>query len=259
MAIQTLNQHTGSNKAAPRLRQILTQTQFELLLTLRRGENILITLVVPVILLIFFTSLNIVPAVNGHAVNFLLPGILALAVMAAGMVNLGIATAYERYYGVLKRLGASPLPRSGLIIAKVISILVLEVVQVILVVGVAVVLYGWQPAGSPLLAILVMALGTITFAAIGLAMAGALRAEITLAGANALFLLFVLLGGGILPLSHLPAPVTAIAQFLPAAAFTQALQATMSDGTAFPGFALVVLTVWAVAVLIIAIRTFQWE
>jgi ABC-2 type transport system permease protein len=260
MAIQTLDQYpVGSNKAAPRLHQILTQTQFELLLTLRRGENILITLVVPVILLIFFTSLNIVPAVNGHAVNFLLPGILALAVMAAGMVNLGIATAYERYYGVLKRLGASPLPRSGLIIAKVISILVLEVVQVILVVGVAVVLYGWQPAGSPLLAILVMALGTVTFAAIGLAMAGALRAEITLAGANALFLLFVLLGGGILPLSHLPAPVAAIAQLLPAAAFTQALQATMSDGTAFPGFALVVLTVWAVAVLIIAIRTFQWE
>jgi ABC-2 type transport system permease protein len=260
LAIQTLDQHpVGSNKAAPLLRQILTQTQFELLLTLRRGENILITLVVPVILLIFFTSLNIAPAVNGHAVNFLLPGILALAVMAAGMVNLGIATAYERYYGVLKRLGVSPLPRSGLIIAKVISILVLEVVQVILVVGVAVVLYGWQPAGSPLLAILVMALGTITFAAIGLAMAGALRAEITLAGANALFLLFVLLGGGILPLSHLPAPVAAIAQFLPAAAFTQALQATMSNGTAFPGFALVVLTVWGVAVLSIAIRTFQWE
>lgn len=260
MAIQTLDQHTGdSNKAAPRLRQILAQTQFELLLTLRRGENVLITLIVPVILLIFFTSLNIAPVVNGHAVNFLLPGILALAVMAAGMVNLGIATAYERYYGVLKRLGASPLPRSGLIIAKVISILVLEIVQVILVVGVAVALYGWQPAGSPLLAILVMALGTVTFAALGLAMAGALRAEITLAGANALFLLFVLLGGGILPLSHLPAPVAAIAQLLPAAAFTQALQATMSNGTAFPGFALVVLAIWAVVTLIIAMRTFQWE
>lgn len=260
MAIQTLDQHTGdSNKAAPRLRQILAQTQFELLLTLRRGENVLITLIVPVILLIFFTSLNISPVVNGHAVNFLLPGILALAVMAAGMVNLGIATAYERYYGVLKRLGASPLPRSGLIIAKVISILVLEIVQVILVVGVAVALCGWQPAGSPLRAILVMALGTVTFAALGLAMAGALRAEITLAGANALFLLFVLLGGGILPLSHLPAPVAAIAQLLPAAAFTQALQATMSNGTAFPGFALVVLAIWAVVTLIIAMRTFQWE
>src|SRR5207245_5633225 len=155
---------------------------------------------VPVILLIFFTSLNIATVVNGHAVNFLLPGILALAVMAAGMVNLGIATAYERYYGVLKRLGASPLSRSGLIIAKVISILVLEVVQVILVVGVAVTLYGWQPAGSPLLAILVMALGTGTFAAIGLALAGAMRTPVKLPAPTALLLPLVLLRSRHLPL-----------------------------------------------------------
>src|SRR5437660_7331557 len=146
MVIQALDQHTGdSHKAAPRLRQILTQTQFELLLTLRRGENVLITLIVPVILLIFFTSLNIAPAVNGHVINFLLPGIIALAVMAAGMVNLGIATAYERYYGVLKRLGSLPLPRSGLLIAKVLSILLLAVVQVVLRVVLAVVLCGCRP------------------------------------------------------------------------------------------------------------------
>lgn len=237
----------------------MTQTQFELLLTLRRGENILITLIVPVMLLIFFASLNIVPAVNGRAINFLLPGILALAIMAAGMVNLGIATAYERYYGVLKRLGSSPLPRSGLIIAKVISILILEIVQVILLVGVAVLLYGWQPAGSIWVTLLALALGTITFAAIGLAMAGGLRAEITLAGANALFLLFVLLGGGILPLDHLPTPLAAVAQLLPAAALTQALQAAMSNGVGFPGFALLVLAIWAIVMLIVAIRTFQWE
>ncbi len=227
MSTQTFNQKTTPSKAASAGRQILTQTQFELLLTLRRGENILVTLIVPVVLLIFFTSLNIVPAVNGSAVNFLFPGILALAVMAAGMVNLGIATAYERYYGVLKRLGSSPLPR--------------------------------RPAGSPPLALLAMALGTVTFAAIGLAMAGALRAELTLAGANALFLLFILLGGGILPLSHLPAPLAAFAQFLPAAALTQALQATMSNNGTFPGFAFLILVIWTIVVLVIAIRTFQWE
>ncbi|SRR6266702_1755609 len=259
MATSTINQNTGSSTAAPLGRQILNQAQFELLLTLRRGENVLVTLIVPVLLLIFFTSLNIVPFGRGQAVNFLLPGILALAIIAAGMVNLGIATAYERYYGVLKRLGGSPLPRSGLIIAKVISILVLEVIQVLILVGVAVLLYGWQPAGSPLLTALVLALGTITFAASGLAMAGALRAEMTLAGANALFLLFILLGGGILPLSHLPAPLAAIAQYLPAAALTQALQATMTNGTAFPGSPLLVLTIWAVIILLVAIRTFKWE
>src|SRR5205085_3136189 len=231
----------------------------ELLMTLRRGESVLITLIVPVLLLIFFTSLNIVPTSNGRAVNFLLPGMLALAVLAVGMVSLGIATAYERYYGVLKRLGSSPLPRSGIIIAKVISVLVLELIQVIILVGVAIVFYGWQPVGSPLLALLVLVLGTVTFAALGLAMAGALRAEVTLAGANALYLIFLLISGGILPLSHLPAPLAAFAQILPSTALTQALQATMTHGAAFPGFALLTLAIWAVVILLVAIRTFHWE
>ena len=184
---------------------------------------------------------------------------LALAVMATGMVSLGIATAYERYYGVLKRLGSSPLPRSGLIIAKVISVLALEVIQVAVLVGVALLFYGWRPVGSVSLALLVMAIGTVTFAALGLAMAGALRAEVTLAGANALDLIFLLIGGGILPLSHLPRPLAALAQLLPAAALTQALQATMSDGAAFPGGALLTLAIWTALILLVAMRTFRWE
>jgi ABC-2 type transport system permease protein len=261
MTTHTLHQQTHSTKAAPFGQQILAQTRVELLLTLRRGESVLITLIVPVLLLVFFASLNIVPTTSGNGVDFLLPGILALAVMAAGMVSLGIATAYERYYGVLKRLGSSPLPRSGLIIAKVISVLVLEVIQTIVLVGVAIVLYGWRPAGSPLLTLLVMAIGTVTFSALGLAMAGALRAEVTLAVANGLYLLFLLLGGGILPLSHLPAGLAAFAQILPAAALTQALQFTMSNGRTFPDLALPLLTlaIWAVVILLIAIRTFRWE
>src|SRR5689334_11107806 len=172
---------TGS---APLSRQVAAQTRAELTMTLRRGESVLVTILMPVLFLIFFASFLKPPASYKSTIDFLLPGILAVAIMSAGMVSLGIATAYERYYGVLKRLGSSPLPRSGLIIAKVISVLALEVIQVIILVGVAVALYGWRPAGSPTLALLVMALGTVTFAALGLAMAGALRAEVTLAGAN---------------------------------------------------------------------------
>ena len=259
MTTHTLQQQRRDEKAASFGRQVLAQAQVELLMTLRRGESVLITLIVPVLLLVFFASLNIVPATGGKAVDFLLPGMLALAIMATGMVSLGIATAYERYYGVLKRLGSSPLPRSGLIIAKVISVLVLELIQVIVLVAVAVIFYGWRPAGAPLLALLVIAIGTVTFAALGLAMAGALRAEVTLAAANGLYLLFLLLGGGILPLSRLPGPLAAIAQILPAAALTQALQATMSNGTAFPGFALLTLAIWAVLILLLAIKTFRWD
>jgi len=249
----------NKSNAAPLARQVLEQVKCELLLTARRGENVLITLIVPVVLLVFFTSLNLAPKIGGSTINFLLPGILALAIIAAGMVNLGIATAYERYYGVLKRLGSSPLPRSGLIIAKVISILLLELLQVIMLVGVAIALYGWRPAGSPLLVLLAIALGTVTFAALGLAMAGALRAEITLAGANALYLVFLLIGGGLLPVDRLPAPLADFAEVLPAAALTQALQATMTNGSRFPTTPLIVLAVWAVTFLLVAARTFKWE
>lgn len=256
---QTTNSTTNSNQAASFARQVATQTRVELLLTLRRGESVLITIIVPVVLLIFFASLNMIPTSTGKAVDFLLPGMLALAVMATGMVSLGIATAYERFYGVLKRLGSSPLPRSGLIIAKVISVLALEFIQVILLVGVAVTLYGWHPAGSPWLALGIMALGTVTFASLGLLMAGALRAEVTLAGANALYLLFLLLGGGILPLDHLPAGLAAFAQLLPASALTQALQASMTGGAAFPGGALLALAVWGALFLLLATRAFKWE
>ncbi len=258
MSTQSISSQENSQPASSG-KQILNQTRTELLLTARRGENVLITLVVPVMLLIFFASLNVFPSGNERPVNILLPGILALAIIATGMVNLGIATAYERYYGVLKRLGGSPLSRSGLIIAKVISILVLEIVQVVLLVAVAAGLYSWTPTGSPLLTLLALALGTITFAAMGLAMAGALRAEITLAGANALYLVFLLLGGGILPLSHLPGPLAGLAQLLPAAALTQALQASMSQHASFPGAALLTLLIWGIIMLGIAFRTFKWE
>lgn len=260
---QTTPATVGMNTEAQRvssgagllLRTILAQTRVELLLTIRRGESVLITIIVPVVLLVFFASLKIVPT----GVNFLLPGMLGLAVMATGMVSLGIATAYERYYGVLKRLGGSPLPRSGLIIAKILSVLALEVLQIALLIGVAAGIYDWRPQGAPAVTLLALVLGTAAFAGLGLAMAGALRAEATLAGANGLYLLFLLLGGGILPLDHLPGPLEAIARALPAAALTNALRASMTTGAAFPGTDVILLAVWAAIILLVAIRSFHWE
>jgi ABC-2 type transport system permease protein len=251
--------HDKQNAPASPLRQIGNQTYYELLLTSRRGENVLVTLIIPVVLLAFFSSLNIMPQTgNNGPAGFLLPGILAIAIIAAGMVNLGIATAYERYYGVLKRLGSSPLSRSSLIAAKIVSILALEIVQMILLIAIAAIFFHWHMLGSAPLTLLIIVLGTITFSALGLAMAGALRAEMTLAGANALFLVFLMLGGGILPLSHLPGPLASLAQILPSTALTQALQQSM-NGTTFPTQALVVLLVWTVIILLVTMRTFKWE
>src|SRR6266496_3245863 len=129
----------GTDNTDDTVRALLAQLRVELILTMRRGESLLITLVVPVVLLIFFG------AVAANPPDFLVPGILALAVMSTSMVSLGIASAYERYYGALKRLLGAPLPRTSLIAAKVLMVLVVEVVQMVLLVVIARLLFGWQP------------------------------------------------------------------------------------------------------------------
>jgi ABC-2 type transport system permease protein len=232
----------------------------ELRLTSRRGENVLVTLVIPVAVLLFFATVGIVPGIAGRPVDFLLPGTLALGIIASGLVNLGIATAYERSYGVLKRLGGSPLPRSGLVAAKIASILVLEIVQVVLLIGVAAVVLGWQPAvgSSPALLVVAVLLGTFTFAGLGLLMAGTLRAEATLAIANGLFLGFLMLGGIVLPVDHLPQWLAALARGLPASALADVFRVALSGAGDVSG-PIVILVAWGLAAVGLSVRFFRWE
>ena len=244
--------------AAPFARAVLAQTRAELTLTLRRGESVLITILVPAMLLAFFASLRLAPG-GASGITYLVPGILALAIISTGMVSLGIATAYERYYGVLKRLGSSPLPRQGLLLAKGIAVLALEAFQVALLLTIAALFYGWRPVGSFWAALVVFILGTACFAGLGMLMAGTLRAEATLAAANALFLVFLILGGVVLPLDHLPAFLRPIAAVLPPAVLTTALRGAMSPGGAVPWGSLALLAGWAVIIIAVAVRTFRWE
>jgi ABC-2 type transport system permease protein len=234
----------------------MAQLGMELRLALRRGENLLVTIVVPEALLIFFAGVLSVPT-PGETLDFLVPGLLALAVMSTGMVSLGIATAYERYYGVLKRLIGSQLPPGSLLLAKTGATLAIEVVQVLLLVGTAWLLYGWRPGGSLPLALLALLVGSLTFAGIGLLMAGTLRAETTLALANGLYLLFLLLGGFVLPLEHLPAGVAAVSRLLPGAALADATRDALVGGPYWGPLAL--LAAWGVAALGLAARTFRAE
>ncbi|HEY5629011.1 MAG TPA: ABC transporter permease, partial [Candidatus Limnocylindrales bacterium] len=213
----------------------------------------------------FFASVSILPIGGGREVDFLVPGILALAVISTSLVNLGIATAYERSYGVLKRLGGSPLSRPGLIAAKLAAVALVEVLQVAILVAVAVALYGWSPGRgwSPLLVAIALTLGTLAFAGLGLAMAGGLRAEATLAFANGLFLVLLLLGGIVLPIDHLPAVLADIARLLPATALSDALRIGFgadsgSTGASAAG-SLALLAAWAIGAIAVAARTFRWE
>jgi ABC-2 type transport system permease protein len=239
-------------------RAIRAQTRVEMLLTVRRGESLLVTLVIPLGILIFFSSVDAVNTTYKDPVDFLVPGVLALAVMSSAMVSLGIATGYERRYGVLKRLGSTPLSRAGLLSAKTLNVLVLEVLQAVVIVATGIAL-GWNLTGGVVAAVVLLLVGTIAFAGIGMLLAGTLRAEANLAVANALFLVLLFLGGMAYPLSKLPDAIETISKALPAAALSETLRAVLTPGRSFPTGELVVLLVWAIAAPLAAARWFRWE
>ena len=237
------------------------QLSMELRLTARRGENLLAIGVIPVAILIFFSTTTVLALAASTGVDAVLPGVIALAIIASGLVNLGIATAYERSYGVLKRLGGSPLGRSGLVAAKVGSIAVIVALQVVVLVAVAWLGLGWRPGpGASLpVAVGVIALGTLTFAGLGLCLAGTLRAEAVLALANGLFLAAMLLGGIIVPTSALPGPVAMVSELLPAAALAEALRIALGSSTDDLMRPLGVLVAWGFGAIAVAVRTFRWD
>ncbi|MDX2850310.1 MULTISPECIES: ABC transporter permease [Streptomycetaceae] len=234
------------------------QTALETRMLLRNGEQLLLTVVIPTLLLVLFSAVDIVDTGAGKAVDFLTPGVLALAVMSTAFTGQAIATGFERRYGVLKRLGASPLPRWALMTAKTGSVLVTEVLQIALLTVIAFAL-GWSPSGNPLAVLLLLALGTAAFSGLGLLMAGTLRAEATLAAANLVFLLLLVGGGVIVPLDRFPGAARSVLELLPISALSDGLRDVLQHGAGMPWGDLGILAVWAVLGLGAAARWFRWE
>ena len=244
--------------AAPLPRMLLAQTAMELRMTLRNGEQVLLTLLVPLLLTVLMVTEPFLDNIEGRRVDFIVPGILALAIMSAAFTGLAIATGFERKYGVLKRLGATALPRSVLLLGKTGAVLCLEVLQVVLVSAVGLAL-GWHPHGSPFAMFLLVVLGTFAFAGLGLLMAGTLRAEATLAAANLVWFVLLFFGGVLFPLSKFPVRLAGVLQYLPTAALSDGLRVVLQHGTRVPAHDLLTLLTWAVLALATAARTFHWE
>jgi ABC-2 type transport system permease protein len=238
---------------------VVRQARFDLRLLLRNGEQILLTILIPVVLLIGLgrTSLVSIGDTTAARIDVVVPGIIALAIMSTAFTALAIATGFDRRSGVLKFLGATPLMRSGLVWSRVLSVLAMVGVQLTVLLPIAFLL-GWDPAGSLPAAALLSIAGCAAFATLGVALAGVLRAEATLAAANGIYLLLLLGGGVVIPVSVLPTPLAAIAGLLPSGALGEGLRLILLDG-AVPYQQLVVLVVWAALGGAVASRTFRWE
>ena len=247
--------------AAPLPRMVRAQAGLELRTLVRNGEQLLLTLIIPVLLLIGFGRADLVSVGSGSRIGFVVPGILALAVMSTAFTSQAIGTGFERRYGVLKRLGASPLSRHGLIAAKTLTVLTVELAQFALVLCVGALL-GWEPVARPAAALwvpLLLLAGTAAFSGLALLMAGTLRAEATLAAANLLYLIMLGLGGVLFPLTRFPPGIRPVLRLLPADALADGLRSVLAHSGGLPAADLLVLCVWAVVGIAIAARTFRWE
>jgi ABC-2 type transport system permease protein len=247
--------------AAPLPRMITAQAALETRTLLRNGEQLLLTLIIPVLLLVAFTLEPLVKVDHGRRIDFLVPGIIALAVISTAFTSQAIATGFERRYGVLKRLGATPLPRAGLIAAKTLTVLLVEAGQVVVITAVGLAL-GWQPHGGAAgaaAAVLLVLVGTATFSGLALLLAGTLRAEATLAVANLIYLVLLGIGGVIFPLTKFPAGAREALTLLPSGALSDGLRSVLSGSAGSPLRDAAVLAVWAAAAIALAARTFRWE
>jgi ABC-2 type transport system permease protein len=245
------------DRRLPVRRAVTAQTALELRLLLRSGESLMVTFGIPLGLLLFFSSVDVLPTGEPGGVAFLVPGVLAISTAATGLVAVAIQTAFERKYGVLKRLGGTPLPRSGFLLAKGLAVGAVVTVQTALALTLALGPLGWRPAGGLGLAVGMVVLGAITHTALGLLLAGTLRAEGTLALSNALFLVLLVISGATFDAEVLPDGLATIGALLPLGALTEALRAALDGGELLRPT--LVLIAWGAGALALAARSFRWE
>jgi len=244
--------------AAPLLSRILLQGKYESLTMLRNGEQLILAVVLPLLALVGLTVTPFLDGLGSSRINVAVPGILALCAMSTAFTGQGIATGFDRRYGVLRFLSTTPLGRPGLIAGKVLAVLAVLTVQLAVVTAVALPL-GWRPpaeAWLPGLALLV--LGAAAFTALGLLVAGTVRPEATLAITNLLWILLGSLGGIVIPAERLPAAAQAIVHYLPSGALGEALRTAFLHGTINPVAALILL-LWTLIAGAAAIRWFKWN
>ncbi|WP_153345686.1 ABC transporter permease [Nocardia aurantia] len=245
-------------RPATRTAMLAAQTRMELILLLRNGEQLLLTMFIPITLLIGLTLLPLSGSLGSHhRVDRIVPAMMMLAIMSTGFTGQAIAVGFDRRYGALKRLGATALPRWGIVGGKCAAVLIVVVLQSV-VLGLIGVALGWRPSITGLLfGAVVIALGTATFTALGLLLGGTLKAEIVLALANILW--FVLLGVGSLVVTadNMPTAVTVIARLIPSGALAQALDQALH--TSVDWYGLVVLLVWGAGAGYLATRWFRFD
>jgi ABC-2 type transport system permease protein len=240
--------------------RVLAQAGFDARAMLRNPEQVLLTIVLPVMVLIGLTRTSIVDVGPGERVDVVTAGVIALAVLSTAFTGQAIGTGFDRRYAVLRLLGTTPLGRAGLVMGRSLAVLAVEAVQMIVLAGVAILGLGWRPSASGLIwAVPIVAVGTATFVAAGLLLAGVVRTEAVLAVANGVWVLMLAAGGVIIP-PGTTGRMGVIAQWLPGGALADGLRAAFVTGSwTTMVMSTLVVAAWGAGFSWLAVRTFRWD
>ncbi|WP_304275030.1 ABC transporter permease [Rothia mucilaginosa] len=242
--------------------RVIEQGRYETMAMLRNGEQLMLNIIFPVMALfaLRFTGLidEYANSVGVSRMDAAVPGVLALCVISTALSGQGIATGFDRRYGVLRFLATTPLGRNGLIMGKCIAVLVVVAIQFTLVAALGYGL-GWRPdAIAVSRSIITMLMGAGAFTALGLLIAGTVRAEATLAIVNIAWVILAGAGGVVFPLKSFPDWYAGIVAWSPSAALGDALRGNFiqHQWLADPHW---VLIVWTVVIGFVASRKFKWS
>lgn len=246
----------GPNQASA-LRRVVAQGAYESRTTLSNGEQLLVALILPIMALVALSVTGVLDDGQGHAsVDVAVPGIFALAVLSSGLTGQGIATGFDRRYGVLTYLSTTPLGSMGLLLGKILAVMMVLLVQLI-VLGVIGGFLGWSPEWrGTVFALIFIIVGAVTFTGIGLFIAGTVRPEATLALTNLLWVVLGAAGGIIFPIPS--GPGTFLLHLLPSTALGDGLRAALVQGD-FSLTSLVVLVLWGAVAVAGTVRWFKWR
>lgn len=237
-------------------RRIQALLRIDLRAAARDNEQLLLTIGIPAALLIFFSSVDVLPTGDGEPVDFLAPGILALAVLSMSFVRLAIGLGFDRGFGAIRRFAATPLKVSEFWLAKLLATIILVVGQC-LVLGVIAVVLGWTPTIHVAL-VGALALGVIAFVGLAFVISGLTDGLKALALANGLYIVLLLVSGIVFELDQLPSWLESAVKWLPSTALAELFRESLS-GSGGPGWAWLTLALWAVVSPLLAVRVFKYS
>lgn len=203
-----------------------------------------------------------VTGANISFIDFFVPGVLAMALMNAGVIGLSTAFVSFRERGILRRIKVTPFPLTHFVTARILSQLVIALAQALILVGLGVALFGVKLRGNPLVILLAIMIGALAFLAIGFAVAAIARnVEAAASYANLITFPMLFLSGVFFSLDSAPAWLRPVARVLPLSYLVDALREPMTRGRGLEAIwvDLLVLLATLAAGFVIAIRFFRWD